>query len=80
VPGLRQAVLARIGRGEAVLLDIRPFLLRTAAAAAAVLVVATAATLWQDARRGAGESVREAALGREDVLARIVRPRLGPER
>ncbi|MCK6480349.1 MAG: zf-HC2 domain-containing protein [Planctomycetes bacterium] len=78
VPGLREAVLARIRRGDAAVLDLRPFLRRAAAAAAAVLVAATAAAAWQSSRLpSAGGDGDGPAIHRKDVLAAICGPRLG---
>ena len=81
--GLRDAVLARIRDGvqggEAIVLELRPFLRRAALAAAAVFVGATAAALWQ-ASHGAGRGRVEPGIPREEMLAEIVGPRLGPGR
>jgi len=73
-PALREAVLARILRGEATVLDLRPFLLRAAAAAAAVLVVSSAAALWQASHRGGPDAGPR--IDREEALAEICGPRL----
>ena len=79
LPGLRDGVLDRIRRGEAVVVDLRPFLLRAAAAAAAVFVVATAAAVWQASHRrdGAGDGP---LIHREEILAEICGPGLGTGR
>ncbi len=72
--GLRDAVLARIRRGDAAVHDLRPFLRRAAAAAAAVLVVSSAAALWQAAR--SGDAGGAPLIDREQTLAEICGPRL----
>jgi anti-sigma factor RsiW len=77
--GLREAVLAGIRSGGGVVLDLRPFLRRAAVAAAAVFVAASATALWQSARPRAGRGL-EAGIPREEMLAEIVRPRLGQGR
>jgi hypothetical protein len=78
--GLRESVLARIRRGDAVVIEIRPFLRRVAAAAAAVLLAASGAAAWQAIHRPQVEPAREAGVSREEILAQIVRPRLGTGR
>ncbi len=79
VPGLRDAVMARLRRGDAAVLEIHPFLRRAFAAAAAVFVAATAAAFWQSSHRRPA-APRDAGIPREEILAEIVRPRLGPGR
>ena len=78
--GLRESVLARIRRGDAVVIEIRPFLRRVAAAAAAVLLAASGAAAWQAMHSPKVEPAREAGVSREEILAQIVRPRLGTGR
>jgi len=79
-PGLRETVLARLRRGDAVVLEIRPFLRRVAAAAAAVLLAASGAAAWQALQRPQVEPASEAGVSREEILAQIVRPRPGTGR
>ena len=78
-PGLRAAVLARVRRGDAVVLELHPFLRRAAVAAAALFVAATATALWQSAR-GAGPHRFDGGIPREEILAELGRTRLGPGR
>lgn len=77
--GLREAVLGRLRRGDAVVLELHPFLRRAAVAAAAVFVAATATALWQSAR-GAGPHRFDGGIPREEILAELGRTRLGPGR
>jgi predicted anti-sigma-YlaC factor YlaD len=78
---LRGAILARIRRGDAVVLELRPFLRRVAAVAALVTVAATAAAFGLDGdRTPAPAPAADPGLDRSQVLAAIVRPRLGPWR
>jgi anti-sigma factor RsiW len=74
--GLREAVLARVRAGEAAVLDLQPFLRRTALAAAAVFLAATGLALWQESRFP-GPSRLDPEVSREDILAQIVRLRAG---
>lgn len=77
--GLAGAVMARVHRGEAVILELHPFLRRAAVAAAALFVAATAAAFWQ-AARARGPAAVEAGLTRDDVVALIVRLHVAPGR
>ena len=76
---LREAVLGRVRRGDAAVLELHPFLRRAAVAAAALFVAATATALWQSAR-GAGPPRFDGGLPREEILAELGRTRLGPGR
>jgi anti-sigma factor RsiW len=77
--GLGEAVLSRVRRGDAVVLEIHPFLRRAAVAAAALFVAATATALWQSA--GAkGPHRFDGGIPREEILAELGRTRLGPGR
>ena len=78
-PGLRDAVLARLRRGDAVVLELHPFLRRIAAAAAVVFVTATASAVWQASSRRPSPA-REAGIPRAAILAELGRPRPGPGR
>jgi len=75
--GLREAVVLRLKRGDAAVIELRPFLRRAAAAAAAVLLAASTAAAWQAAHRPRVEPAREAGVTRQEILAEIVRPRMG---
>jgi hypothetical protein len=77
--GLREAVMARVHRGEAVVLELNPFLRRAAVAAAALFVAATAAAFWQ-ASRGRGIERPDAGIPRDEMLAEIVQRGFGPGR
>jgi hypothetical protein len=77
--GLREAVMARVRRGDAVVLELHPFLRRAAFAAAALFLVATAAAFWQ-ASRVQGPAGIDAGVSRSDVVALIVRLRTVPGR
>ncbi len=77
--GLRDAVLSRVRRGDAVVLELHPFLRRAAVAAAVLFVAATATALWQSAR-GAGPHRFDGGIPREEILAELGRTRLGPGR
>jgi anti-sigma factor RsiW len=72
-PGLREAVLLRLRRGDAAVIEIRPFLRRAAAAAAAVLLAASAAAAWQATHGPKVAPASEAGVTREEILAQIVR-------
>jgi hypothetical protein len=76
---LREAVMARVHKGEAAILELHPFLRRAAVAAAAVFLAATAASFWQATRVRGPEAV-EAGLTRDDVVALIVRLHVAPGR
>jgi anti-sigma factor RsiW len=75
--GLREAVVLRLKRGDAAVIELRPFLRRAAAAAAAVLLAASTAAAWQAVHRPRIEPAREAGVTRQEILAEIVRPRTG---
>jgi hypothetical protein len=77
---LRHAVLARIRRGDAAALELRPFLLRAAFAAAVVVMVASSISLWKDRSRSDERPGDASFLAREDILADVVRPALGGRR
>lgn len=77
--GLRDAVLARVRRGDAVVLDLHPFLRRAAVAAAALFVATTATALWQSSRPGVPLRF-DGGIPREEILAELGRTRLGPGR
>ena len=77
--GLRDAVMARVRRGDAVVLELHPFLRRAAVAAAAVFVAATA-TAFLQATRAKGPHRFDSGIPREAILAELGRPRLGPGR
>jgi len=78
-PGLRGAVMARVHRGDAVVLELHPFLRRAAVAAAVLFVAATATGLWQSAR-SKGPHRFDGGIPREEILAELGRTRLGPGR
>jgi hypothetical protein len=78
-PGLRDAVMARVRRGDAVVLELHPFLHRAAVAAAVLFVAATATAFWQSAR-AKGPHRFDGGIPREEILAELGRTRLGPGR
>jgi len=80
VDGLREAVLARLARGDALVLDLDTFLRRSAAAAAAVLIAGTAAAFLRGFGDRSPVPVPGPGLDRDGILAAIVTPRLGPGR
>ena len=77
--GLREAVLARVHRGDAVVLDLHPFLRRAAVAAAVLFIAATATAFWQSAR-SKGPHRFDGGIPREEILAELGRIRPGPGR
>lgn len=77
--GLREAVLARVRRGDAVVLELHPFLRRAAVAAAVLFVAATATAFWQSAR-SKGPHRFDGGIPREEILAELGRIRPGPGR
>ncbi len=78
-PGLRGAVMARVHRGEAVVLELHPFPRRAAFAAAALFVAATAAAFWQGSR-ARGDERPDAGIPRDEMLAEIVQRGFGSGR
>ena len=77
--GLREAVLARVNRGDAVIIELHPFLRRAAVAAAVLFIAATATAFWQSAR-SKGPHRFDGGIPREEILAELGRIRPGPGR
>lgn len=77
--GVREAVMARVVGGDAVVLELHPFLRRAAVAAAVLFVAATATAVWQTNRQGDRHRL-DGGIPREEMLAELGRSRLGPGR